>query len=120
MDFQDNFHVFSKGSTKKLLNHHPELYDVQGNMIIYASYNQFLAFYNEKSILIDDLIPQEYKMGNDGVAYLDNSRVLKYFFKGKLYTVTTELVSKYYVNNNVVWYLVGVNTWKVFYNGENY
>ena len=74
------------------------------------------------SITVDELSlgnkSKDFKISNDGVAYLDVDGVLKYFYKGKSFTVSHETVSKYYVNNDVVWYLVGVNTWKVFYSIE--
>ncbi len=120
IDYDGNFRVFSNGNTRKLQSQRPDFYDVNGNIIVYGYNSEFRAFYNNESVLIDDIVPKDYKLSTDGVAYLDIDGVLKFFNHGKLAVVSHETVSKYYVNNEVVWYMVGTNTWKVFYNGNTY
>jgi len=119
-DYQGSFRVFSNGATRRLLSTRPDFFDVKGNMILYGFNGEFRAFYQGQSTLVEDGIPTDYKIANDGVAYLDVDGILKYFYKGKPYIVSHETVNKYYVNNDAVWYQVGVNTWKVFYQGQNY
>lgn len=120
VDYDENFRIFSNGATRRLLSQKPDFYDVKGNMIVYGYNSEFRAFTDGESKLIDDIMPKEYKLSTDGVAYIDIDGVLKFYNHGKLYVVSHETVSKYYVNNEVVWYMVGTNTWKVFYNGVNY
>jgi hypothetical protein len=120
VDYQKNFRVFSNGASRRLLGNAPDFFEVEGNMVVYANNSEFRAFYNGESLLISDVIPRDFRMGVDGVAFLDTGGALKFFYKGKLYNVTTETINAYYVNGGLVWYQVGVNTWKVFYNGQNY
>jgi len=120
VDYDGNFRIFNNGATRRLLSQKPDFYDVKGNMIVYGYNSEFRTFENGESKLIDDIMPKEYQLSTDGVAYVDVDGVLKFYNHGKLYVVSHETVSKYYVNNEVVWYLVGTNTWKVFYNGVNY
>ena len=120
VDYDGNFRVFNNGATRRLISQKPDFYDVKGNMIVYGYNSEFRTFADGESKLIDDIMPKEYKLSTDGVAYIDVDGVLKFYNHGKLYVVSHETVNKYFVNNEVVWYMVGTNTWKVFYNGANY
>jgi hypothetical protein len=120
LDYSGNFRVFNNGATKKVLSNRPDFFQVKGNMIVYAYNNEFKAYYNGESKLISDFTPKEFILSNDGVAFTDENGWLKFFQKGKMFLVSSEQVNKYYVNNDVVWYEVGTNTWKIFYNGKNY
>lgn len=120
IDYDGNFRIFSNGATRRLLSQKPDFYDVKGNMIVWGYNGEFRAFENGESKLIDDIMPKEFKLSNDGVAYIDVDGVLKFYYNGKRNIVSHETVSKYYVNNDVVWYLVGTNTWKVWFNGATY
>jgi hypothetical protein len=120
VDYDGNFRVFNNGATRRLLSQKPDFFDVKGNMIVYAYNGEFRTFADGESKLIDDILPKEYKLSNDGVAYVDLVGKLKFYTSGKMHTVSHETVNEYYVNNDVVWYVVGTNTWKVWYNGANY
>jgi len=120
VDYDGNFRVFNNGATRRLQSQKPDFYDVMGNMIVYGYNSEFRTFENGESKLIDDVMPKEYKLSTDGVAYVDLDGRLKFYSHGKMNVVSYETVSKYYVNNDVVWYLVGTNTWKFFYNGAAY
>jgi hypothetical protein len=120
IDYEGSFRVFNNGATRKLISNRPDMYAVKGNIIVYTFNNEFRIFQNGESKLVDDTTPTDYKLGNNGVAYINTSNQLKYYSKGKSYVVSFEPVSKYYINNDVIWYQVGVNTWKVFFNGQTY
>jgi hypothetical protein len=120
IDYEDNLRIFSNGSTRKLLSSRPDFYSVQGNVIVYGYNNELHIFQNGESKLVDDVVPTDYKLGNNGIAYIDSDNHLKYYSKGKSYVVSFEPVVKYYINNDVIWYKLGVNTWKVFANGQTY
>ena len=81
---------------------------------------ELYIFQNNESKLVSDVLPTDYKLGNNGIAYIDYDNHLKYFSKGKSYVVSYEPVAEYNINNDVIWYKVGVNTWKVFMNGNTY
>jgi hypothetical protein len=120
IDYDVNFRVFSNGATRRLISQRPDFYEVKGNMIIYGYNSEFRAFANGESQLIDDIMPKEYKLSNDGVAYLDINGMLKFYYQGKTNMVSHETPTKYFIYNDVVLYLLGTNTWKVWWNGTNY
>ena len=41
-------------------------------------------------------------------------------YQGKVNMISTETPTKYFIYNDVVLYLLGTNTWKVWWNGTNY
>jgi len=120
IDYDGNFRVFSNGATRRLISQRPDFFEVKGNMIIYGYNSEFRAFSNGESHLIDDIMPKEYKLSNDGVAYLDINGILKFYYKGTVNLISHEAVTKYFIYNDVVLYLLGTNTWKVWWNGTSY
>jgi hypothetical protein len=120
IDYESNFRVFSNGATRKLISNKPNFYAVKGNIIVYGFNNELYIYQNNESKLVSDVLPTDYQLGNNGIAYIDYDKHLKYYSKGKSYVVSFEPVDKYYINNDVIWYKVGVNTWKVFMNGNTY
>ena len=120
IDYDGNFRVFSNGSTRRLISQRPDFYEVKGNMIVYGYNSEFRSFANGESVLIDDIMPKEYKLSNDGVAYLDVNGMLKFYYQGKVTLISHETPAKYFIYNDVVLYLLGTNTWKVWWNGNNY
>jgi hypothetical protein len=120
VDYEGNFRVFSNGATRKLISNRPVFYAVKGDVIAYGFNNELYIFQNNELKLVSDVLPSDYQLGNNGIAYIDYDTHLKYYSKGKSYVVSFEPVDKYYINNDVIWYKVGVNTWKVFMNGNTY
>lgn len=120
VDYDGNFRVFSNGATRRLISQRPEAYDVMGNMIIYVYNSEFRSFENGESHLIEDIKPQDYKLSNDGVAFRDVNGMLKFYYQGKVNLVSSETPTKYFIYNDVVLYLLGTNTWKVWWNGTSY
>lgn len=120
IDNLGNFKIFEKGASFKVLPDRPAFFDVKGNTIIYGYNNTFNVYYDGKSTQLQSWIPRNYKMGNDGVAWIGDNGTLMLFHKGKTYTVTYEIVNSYFLNGNVLKYEVGVNTTTIFYNGKNY
>ncbi|MCX6290731.1 MAG: hypothetical protein NT126_03100 [Bacteroidetes bacterium] len=120
VDNLGNFRVFSDGATRRLLSAPPDFFKVKGNTLVYASNNNFNVFYKGEIFLLEDFIPQDFQVGNDGVAYIDVSGRLKLFQEGKTHTVSYEVINKYQLNGNVLTYSVGTNTTNFFWNGKNY
>jgi hypothetical protein len=120
VDYEGIFRVFSNGATRKLTSNRPDFYSVKGNIIVYGFNREFFIFQNNESKLVSDVLPKDYKLSNNGIVYIDYDNHLKYYSKGKSYVVSFEPVQEFYINNDVIWYLVGVNTWKVFMNGNTY
>jgi len=115
-----NFRVFNDGATRRLLSYSPDFFKVKGNILLYAFGNNFNVFYKGEIFTIENYIPADYQIGNDGVAYIDVGGQLKLFQNGKTYTVSYEIINNYSLNGNVLTYSVGTNTTKFFWNGKNY
>ena len=120
VDNLGNFRVFSNGETKKLLSDRPDFFYVKGNVIVYSYNNSFNIYYNGNVTNLQNRAPADFQIGNDGIAWIDDSGRLQLFHKGKTYTVSYEVINKYSLNGNVLKYEVGNNTVNVFYNGKNY
>ncbi|HQV99495.1 MAG TPA: hypothetical protein PLZ91_04170 [Bacteroidia bacterium] len=120
VDNLGNFKIFENGASVEILPDRPKFFEVKGNTIVYGYNNTFNVYYDGKTTQLQTWVPNSYKMGNDGVAWIGDNGVLMLFHKGKTYTVSYEIVNNYYVNGNVLKYEVGNNTTTIFYNGKNY
>ena len=119
VDNLGNFYIFYNGATSKILSDRPDFFIVKGNVVVYSYNNTFNIFYEDKSYTLQNATPTEFEVGNEGIAWIDPSRRLMLFHKGKTYTVSYEIVNKFNINGDVLKYEVGVNTVNVFYNGKN-
>jgi hypothetical protein len=120
VDNLGNFRMFSNGATKKVLSNRPDFFQVKGNVVVYSYNNSFNIIYNGKTTNLQNVTPFSFQLGNDGIAWLDDSGRLQLFHKGNIYTVSYEVINKYHLNGNVLKYEVGNNTVNIFYNGKNY
>ena len=80
----------------------------------------FNVFYKGQIYTLQNTAPSDFQLGNDGIAWIDDSGRLQLFEKGNTYTVSYEIINNYLLNWDVLKYEVGVNTTKVFYEGKNY
>jgi hypothetical protein len=120
VDNTGNFRIFYNGSTRKALSDRPDFFYVKGNVIVYAFNNSFNVFYNGKVTTLQNATPRDFQIGNDGVAWLDDSGRLQLFLKGNVYTVSYEVINKYFLNGSVLKYDYGNNSTGIFYDGKNY
>jgi len=120
VDNLGNFRVFNEGATRRLLSYRPDFFKVKGNMLVYGYNNSFNVFYKGQIYPLEEYIPADYQVGNDGIAYINESGRLKLFMAGKTYTVSFEVINKYKLYGNVLMYNVGTNTTQFFWNGKNY
>ena len=107
-------------ATQRLLSNRPDFFQVKGNTIVYAYNNNFNVFYNGKVTTLQTSYPRSFEVGNDGVAWIDDSGRLNLFQNGQTYVVSYEIINKYHLNGNVLKYEVGTNTVGIFYDGGNW
>ncbi len=119
-DQSGNFNIFDDGAIKKILSHEPDFFYVKGNTVVYSFNKAFNVYYKGEVYTLQFDTPANFQLGNDGLAWIDDSGRLQLFHKGKTYIVSYETVTNYSLNGNVLKYEVGVNTVNVFYNGKNY
>jgi hypothetical protein len=120
IDNPGNFRVFYNGTTRRLLSFRPDFFKVEGYTVLYGFNNMFTVFYKGVVYTLEDYIPTNFQIANEGVAYIDVSGRLKLFLSGKTYTVSYEIINNYRLDGNVLTYSVGSNTTKFFWNGKNY
>ncbi len=120
VDNLGTFRVFSDGATRKILSDRPDFFQVKGNIVVYSYNNSFNVFYNNEIYELQNHAPADFQLGNMGLSWIDDSGRLMLFHKGKISTVSYEIIKKYFLNGNVLKYEVGNNTVYVFYNGKNY
>jgi hypothetical protein len=120
VDNVGNFKIFDEGVMKTILTRSPDFFYVKGNSIIYSFNNTFNIYYKGQITTLQNTAPADFQLGNDGIAWIDDSGRLQLFHKGKTYTVSYEIINKYFLNGNTLKYEVGNNTVGVFYNGKNY
>lgn len=120
IDNLGNFRVFYEGATRRLLSFRPDFFKIKGNMVVYGFNNNFNVFYKGEVYTIENYIPSNMQIGNDGVAYIDESGRLKLFMEGIGYNVSYEIINTYELYGYILTYHVGVNTTRFFWNGRNY
>lgn len=120
VDNLGNFRIFNEGVTKKILSDRPDFFYVKGNTIVYSYNNSFNVYYQGVITTLQNVAPTDFQVGNDGIAWIDDSGRLQLFHKGRTFNVSYEVINKYSLNGNVLKYEVGNNTVNVFYNGKNY
>ncbi|REK03538.1 MAG: hypothetical protein DWQ44_05815 [Bacteroidetes bacterium] len=120
VDHLGNFRVFENGSTRRLLSDRPDFFYVKGNVIVYSYNRMFNIYYKGEVKTLENYSPSDFQLGNDGLAWIDESGRLKLFDKGNIHTASFELIRKYNLTGNVLKYESGVNTVSVFYKGRNY
>lgn len=120
IDQQGYFKAFYNGGVRQLLPDRPDFFLVKGNMIVYAYNNQFNVYYEGKNYTVDSFIPRDFIVGINGVAYHEPGGRLNYFFKGKKYPVTNELINRYSISGDVLKLEVGTNTVQFFWEGQLY
>ncbi len=120
VDNLGNFRIFNNGSTKKILSDRPDFFLVNGNVIVYSYNNSFNIIYKGEITVLQNIAPKNFQLGNDGIAWIDDSGRLLLFHKGETHIVSYEVINKYSLNGNVLKYEVGNNTVYMYYNGKNY
>jgi hypothetical protein len=93
---------------------------VKGNVVVYSFNNAFNIYYNGEVYTLQNRTPADFQLGNDGIAWIDDSGRLQLFHKGKTSTVSYEIIKKYSINGNVLKYEYGNNSTGIFYQGKNY
>lgn len=120
VDQQNNFWIFHEGKLERFLSNRPEVFAVKGNVVAYGWNNMFNVFYKGETFTLQNRIPRDFQVGNDGVAWIDDSGRLNLFQKGKTYTVSYEIINRYFLYGNTLKWETGINTVNVFWEGKNY
>lgn len=116
----DEFKLFDNGEIYTVADFMPDKYLLKDDLLIYQTQGQLWAFYRGENILVENYIPASYKIRDDAIAYIDQNGHLNVIEEGGRKVLTYENVNDYNVYGNLVIYNQGMNTVKVYYNGETY
>jgi hypothetical protein len=88
--------------------------------VAYVMNHKFMGFYNGVETELETYVPTKYEMSPNGIAYLDVSGRLKFFWKGKLYTASYDLITDFTLNGDVLSYETGPLHTQFFFDGKGY
>jgi len=120
VDESGSFKVFYNGEVTTISSFKPDFYKVIDDMVIYGEDGYFKVIYKMKEYSLENYIPQVYEADQATLAYIDQFGFLQCFFKGEIHSLSNEAVRDITVAGNTVAFKVGLNTNKVFYNGQIY
>lgn len=120
VDNMETFKLFDNGETYIVSDFKPDKYQLKDNMLVFHQQGQLFAFYKGERYLIENYIPAKYEINDDAIAYLDQNGYLNLFDKGEHKVLTYEVVNDFEVMRNVVIFNVGMNTTKVYFEGNIY
>ena len=112
-----SFRLYENDQVKTLSSLTPEFYVLRDSLLIYEQQNELMAYYQGQTRQLENFIPSRLEYGFNTVAYLNERNHLRVFQRGKLKTLSYEPVNQFKVFRDVVWFNLGVNTNKVYYNG---
>ena len=115
-----NFKIFYNGNLYTIGYYNPS-YKVTDRVVAFADPNgYFKAFYEGEQFMLDNYYPTKITAGYNSIAYVNQSNILRFFSKGKIYDVTSMTLEDMRLDYDVLQYKVGFNSFKLFYNGEYY
>jgi hypothetical protein len=96
-------------------------FHVSDNMVTYQTLdNKFKVFYNKSIYDLEDITPNNLKMGRGIIAYNDFIDNFKVFDNGMKYTLETYEIENYELSNDMMTYQTNVNEWMAYYNGQKF
>ena len=120
VDNDGSFKLYENDRITTLSTISPAFYELRDSMLVYEQQNELMAYYDGEIRRLENFIPAKIEYGFNLVAYLNERNHLRVFQRGELKTITYEPANRFEVSWDVVWYNVGVNTNKVYYNGKVY
>lgn len=120
VDQMGDFRIFENGATKRILSNRPDFFRVHGEIIAYAFNRMFNVWYKGQEYTLENYTPKDFQLGPEGIAWIDESGRLKYFDKGKTYSVSYDIINGYNLTGSVLKYETGNNTVTIFFKGQNY
>ncbi len=117
---ESEFMVFTNGKLLKVELFEPTIYQVKDNVCAFFMDNKLQVLQDGVRYQLEYFMPSSYQISNNNMAWLDNSGRLKMFDKGKVITVSTDMISDYTLNGDVLKYIGGDNYPHIYCNGKNF
>lgn len=113
-----SFRLYENDRIQTLTTLTPDFYVLRDSLLVYGLQNELMAYHDGQIRQLENFIPVKIKYGYNTVAYLNERNHLRVFDHGRVETISYEPVNRFEVFWDVVWYNVGVNSNKVYFNGE--
>lgn len=121
------FKIFYNDSVMNLGFFKPD-YQVGDNVVAFQDGSgYFKAFYKGDIITLETYYPDHYTVQYNSIAYVNTSNMLRMFSNGEVYDVTSiydgsdaNTSNSWKLSYDVLQYQVGLNIFKIFYQGKEY
>lgn len=114
------FRVFDNGELVTISTFEPQTYNLTDSTLTFVEDGFLKTWCDGRVHVIERYVPQVYRISERTIAYIDNNRRIRAFRKCKPITISYEMVNSLEMERNLIIYNVGVNTTKIWYEGEVY
>jgi len=120
VDANDYLKVFYNYKHEIISFDKPSFYEIADEVMVFGLQNYFKVWYKGIVFTLDSHIPQDYKMNNNIVVWIDPLGNLKLFDGEKVETISYETIDEFEIHGSCVKYKFGVNSENIYSNGKTY
>ena len=117
---EGHFKVYNNGKLIKVESFPPEYYKVLDETVLFFANNQLQVIRNGVRHILTSFAPASYVMNQNSVAWKDQQGRLFMFDGNETQEVTTELVSGYKLNKDLLSYRLPDKSYRIYYRGKVY
>ncbi len=115
-----NFNVVTGKTIREVEPGVPDFYTATDRVVAYGRNGFFYAHVNGKSYQLETVIPSEYRIDGDRIAWLDNSKRIKWLRDGEIETVTYEGSKEFGVHGATVNFMDNAGLTRIYFNKKVY
>lgn len=112
--------VFYDGQVHTISTFEPDFYNVKDSLMVFAEMGYLKVFYKGSVSEFGNFVPADYQVQESTMAFVGPNGWLQAFSNGRFIKVTSDLISTYSVNYNIISINTTVNKVKVYYQGKIY
>lgn len=120
VDANNYLKVFYNYKTEIISFDKPIFYEVADEIMVFGVQNYFKLWYRGKVFTLDSFIPNEFKLKNNVVAWIDNLGYLKFFDGQNVEIISYEKIHSFELHGSCVKYKFGVNSENIYHQGKTY
>jgi hypothetical protein len=114
-------YIYHRNRSEQLLHPGESIMKVGENMIAINGLNdQFKIWYRGEVHVLENFIPDNFKIARDMIVYTDYDGSLKAMINGTQVNVTDEVVSSYLIHGKVIQFVGGTGREVLFYDGATF
>ena len=120
IDNNGKFKIFEGGDLKQISSFTPEFYELTDSTLVFGEDGFLKTWCDGQVFEVERYIPELYRVSERTIAYIDINRRIKAFRKCEKMNISYEMVNSLNMIRNLIIFNVGVNTTKIWYEGELY